>query len=89
VASDDESDVLIVNQLGTIHDWILDSESCFHIFLVREMYDEESLHLVYRTVHLTDYKKYAVTEVKTVTLEMPWNKLHIYKNSVYPDLKRI
>jgi len=53
------------------------------------MYDEESLHLVYRTVHLTDYKKYAVTEVKTVTLEMPWNKLHINKNSVYPDLKRV
>ena len=70
VASEDGSDVLVVSQPGTIHEWILDSGSCFHICSVREMFDEGSLHPANGTVHLADCKAYAVTEVGTVTLEM-------------------
>jgi hypothetical protein len=39
-----ESDVLIVSQLGTIHDWILDSGRRFHICSVREMFDTKDLY---------------------------------------------
>jgi hypothetical protein len=60
VASEDESDVLIVSLLGTIHDWILDSESCIHIYSVRDMFDEGSLHPAERTAHLADCKEYGV-----------------------------
>ena len=57
------SDVLIISLLGTTHDWILDSESCFHIRSVREMFDEGSLHLVNNAIYLMDCKEYAVPEV--------------------------
>jgi hypothetical protein len=40
VVSEDETDVLTISQSGTIHDWTLDSGSCFHICSVREVFDE-------------------------------------------------
>ena len=36
-ASEDESNLVIISQQGTIHDWILDLGSCFHICSVREI----------------------------------------------------
>jgi len=54
------SDVLIISLLGTTHDWILDSESCFHICSVREMFDEGSLHPANRTIQLADCNEYGV-----------------------------
>lgn len=44
MASKDESDVLIVSPSGAIHEWILDSGSCFHICSVWEMFGEGSIH---------------------------------------------
>ena len=41
-----------------------------HICSVRVVFDEGSLHPMNGTVHLADYKEYAVTKVGTVTLEM-------------------
>jgi len=70
VASEDENDVLTISQPGTIHDWTLDSGSCFHICSVREIFDEGSLHPANGTVHLADCKEYVVTEVGMVTLEL-------------------
>lgn len=70
VASEDEGDILIVSQPGTIHDWILDSGSCFHVCSAREMFDEGSQRPANGIVHLADCKEYAVTKVGTVTLEM-------------------
>jgi len=69
MASDDKNVVLITSQLCTIHGWISDLGSCFHICSVREIFDEGSLHLGNTTVLLTDCKKY-VNEVDMVTLEM-------------------
>jgi len=60
MASEDESDVVIISLLGTIHDWILGSHCCFHIYSVREMFDEGSLHLINRTVHLANCMEYGV-----------------------------
>ena len=36
-ASEDESNLVIISQQGTIHDWILDLGSCFHICSMREI----------------------------------------------------
>jgi hypothetical protein len=69
-ASVDKSNVLIVNQPNTIHEWILNSGSCFHICSVREMFDEGSLHPMNETIYFADCKEYAITEVGIVTLEM-------------------
>lgn len=74
-AAKDDSNVLVVSQSGTSHGWILDSSCCFHICSVREMFDEESLHPAHGTVHLADRKEYAITEVRTITLEM-YNGAH-------------
>ena len=68
MASEDENNVLIVSQPNTIHDWISDLGSCFHICSVREMFDEGSLHPVNGTIHLADCKEYVVTEA--------WEQLH-------------
>jgi hypothetical protein len=70
MTSEDMSDVLIISQPGIIHEWILDSRSCFHIFSLREMFDEGSLHLANATIHLADRKEYVVSKVGTVTLDM-------------------
>lgn len=63
----DASDVLMISQTSTIHEWILDSASCFHICSTREIFDERSLCLANGTVHLLDCKDYGVEKV---TLKM-------------------
>ena len=63
MASEDESDELIINQLGTVHDCILDSGSCFHTCSVREIFDKGSPHQANGIVHLVDCKEYAITKV--------------------------
>ena len=70
MASEDESDVLIVSQPGTTHEWILDSASCFHICSMREMFNEESLRPMNETVYLAIARSMQSLRYEMVILEI-------------------